>query len=29
MKKMTVKTAAKKPDKKNTGKYLICVGKNF
>jgi hypothetical protein len=29
MKKITVKTSTKKPSKKNTDKYLICVGKNF
>jgi hypothetical protein len=29
MKKFVVKTSAKRSGKKNTDKYLICVGKNF
>jgi hypothetical protein len=29
MKKMTVKTSNKKPGKKSTDKYIVCVGKNF
>lgn len=29
MKKIVIKTANKKPGKKNTDKYLSCVGKNF
>lgn len=29
MKKINVKTAGKKPSKKNTDKYIVCVGKNF
>ncbi|KZL88428.1 hypothetical protein CLMAG_62890 [Clostridium magnum DSM 2767] len=29
MKKLVVKTSTKKPSKKNTDKYLSCVGKNF
>jgi hypothetical protein len=29
MKKIVVKTSTKKSGKKNTDKYLSCVGKNF
>jgi hypothetical protein len=29
MKKLTVKASTKKPKKKGTDKYLVCVGKNF